>query len=105
MKTRVTFKTLTLAAAMTSLLGFASATLANDDYDKALEEAKTAEAAAKGVNNQWFYKKNLIEQAEAAAKADDYDTAIKLAKKAKFQGDMAVAQYEEQKNAGPYPVR
>ncbi|HES76827.1 MAG TPA: hypothetical protein ENO09_07470 [bacterium] len=108
MNPRSTFKTLSIAAALALMTACAStpeSTGSSAAYDKALAEAKTAQAAAKKVNNQWFYKEDLIKQAEKAAAAGDYANATKLAEKAKFQGDMAVKQAAEQKNAGPYPTR
>lgn len=101
------FKTFAVATAFALLSACATTptTGSADDYEKALAEAKTAQAAAKKANNQWFYKEDLVKQAETAAAAGDYETATKLAKKAKFQGDMAVKQAEEQKNAGPYPKK
>ena len=108
MNPRTTLKTLSIAAALAVLTACAStpeSTGSADAYDKALTEAKTAQAAAKKVNNQWFYKEDLVKQAETAAAAGDYAKATKLAEKAKFQGDMAVKQAAEQKNAGPYPTR
>lgn len=108
MKPSAMFKTLTIAAALAALTACAStpeATGSSADYDKALSEAKTAQAAAKKANNQWFYKEDLIKQAEKAAADGDYAKATKLAEKAKFQSDMAVKQAADQKNAGPYPAR
>ena len=108
MKPSTMFKTLTIAATLALMTACAStpeSTGSADAYDKALSEAKTAQAAAKKVNNQWFYKEDLVKQAEPAAAAGDYAKATKLAEKAKFQGDMAVKQAAEQKNAGPYPTR
>ena len=108
MKPSAMFKTLTIAATVALLSACAStpeSTGSADAYDKALSEAKTAQAAAKKANNQWFYKEDLIKQAETAAAAGDYAKATKLAEKAKFQHDMAVKQAAEQKNAGPYPTR
>ncbi|MEW5837875.1 MAG: hypothetical protein AB1717_03465 [Pseudomonadota bacterium] len=104
MKTLHTCKSVLFALGFCCLPLMAQAAT-EDDYLTALEQAKTAQAAAKKVDNQWFYKKDLIAQAEEAAGKSDYDTATKLAQKAKFQGDMAVKQAEEQKNAGPYPAR
>ena len=107
MNSSAMIKSMTLAAAFALLTACASTpeTGSSADYDKALSEAKTAQAAAKKANNQWFYKEDLIKQAEAAAAAGDYEKATKLAQKCKFQGDMAVKQAEEQKNAGPYPAK
>ena len=108
MNPRTAFKTLTIAATLALMTACAStpeSTGSSDAYDKALSEAKTAQAAAKKANNQWFYKEDLIKQAETAAAAGDYAKATKLAEKAKFQDDMAVKQAAEQKNAGPYPAR
>jgi len=108
MKPSTMFKTLTIAATLALMTACASTpeySGSADAYDKALSEAKTAQAAAKKANNQWFYKEDLVKQAETAAAEGDYAKATKLAEKAKFQGDMAVKQAAEQKNAGPYPAR
>jgi len=108
MNPRAMLKTVSIAAALALMTACAStpeSTGSADAYDKALAEAKTAQAAAKKVNNQWFYKEDLVKQAETAAAAGDYSKATKLAEKAKFEGDMAAKQAAEQKNAGPKPAR
>ena len=109
MNPSTTLKTLSLAVALT-LMNTACANTpessgSSASYEAALVDAKTAQEAAKKVNNQWFYKEDLIKQAEAAAAKGDYATATKLAEKAKFQGDMAVKQAADQKNAGPYSAK
>ncbi|MEW6444491.1 MAG: hypothetical protein ACOZAQ_07110 [Pseudomonadota bacterium] len=104
MKLQALMKTAAVAGAFALLTACANGPTGSgseDAYNRALADAKTAVAASKKVNNQWFYKEDLLTQAEKAAAKGDYESATKLAQKAKFQADMAVKQAEDQKNAGP----
>ncbi len=62
-------------------------------------EHELKRANAKGA--AWRDTEKMIKEAQEAAKAGDFDKAIKLANKAKNQSTNALAQAEEQKNAGP----
>ncbi len=77
------------------------ATKTAEDYNKALADAKSAVAKAKKVNYEWRDTGKILKKADAAAKAGDYNKATKLAEQAKRQGELAVIQYNDQKNAGP----
>lgn len=63
-------------------------------------EHETNRAKAKGF--EWRDTGKLIKKAKAAVKEGDFDKAMKLAGKAKRQSTNALAQAEEQKNAGPH---
>jgi len=71
------------------------------DYDIALSDAKIALKKAASAHYVWRDSGKILEKSMKAAKAGDFDTATKLALKAKRQGEMAVVQAEQQKNAGP----
>ena len=72
-----------------------------EDYNKALADANTAISNAKKVGYEWRDTGKILKQADEAAKAGKFDDAVKLADKARRQGDLAVAQYHNQQNAGP----
>lgn len=73
-----------------------------NDATGAISAAEHETARAKKKNYEWRDTGKLIKKAKEALKKDDFDTAVKLANKAKDQSTMALAQYEEQKNAtGP----
>lgn len=72
-----------------------------ESYQKAHNEANIAIKAAVMANNVWRDSRKILNKAEKAAKSGDYETATKLALKAKRQGELAVLQAEQQKNAGP----
>jgi hypothetical protein len=73
--------------------------------------AQDATTAIKAAENElkmaaakfyaWRDTGKIIKKAKAAAKAGKYDEAVKLADKATRQSQNALAQYEQQKNAGP----
>ena len=81
--------------------GATSSSYTENDASSAILAAKHETKRAKAKNYEWRDTGKLIKKAEAAAKAGDYAKAVKLANKAKTQSTMALAQYEEQKNAGP----
>jgi len=62
-------------------------------------EHELKRATAKGA--AWRDTEKLIKEAQKAAKEGKFDEAVKLANKAKDQSTNALAQAEEQKNAGP----
>jgi len=71
------------------------------DYNTAVSDAKMALDKAVKANYVWRDSGKILKKSAKAAKAGDFDTAIKLALKAKRQGEMAIVQAEQQKNAGP----
>jgi len=72
------------------------------DYKAAVVEANTALKKAKKANYIWRDSEKILKKSAKAAKAGDFETATKLALKAKRQGEMAVVQAAQQKNAGPH---
>lgn len=69
----------------------------------AIDAANAALAKARAEGGEWRdAKKKFLKKAKAAAHKGDYETAIKLANKAKFQGEMGLAQALEQKDAKPW---
>ena len=74
---------------------------ANDDYEAARKAALVQVDKARDVGYEWRDSRQLLKEADAAAKAGDSEKAIKLAKKVEEQGKAAVKQAKEQNNAGP----
>lgn len=72
-----------------------------DNYNLALASANKSIKAAVQANYVWRDSGKILKKADKAAKKGDFKTAIKLANKAKRQGDMALAQFKEQADAGP----
>lgn len=71
------------------------------DYIAAVQAAQLALKNAAQANYLWRDSGEILKKSAELAKSGDFDAATKMALKAKRQGDMAVAQAEEQKNAGP----
>ena len=89
-----------IAAVMGASLFVASAgtTLAADEksFNAAYEAADSARKKAASMNYEWRDTGKMLKKAKEAADKGDYETAEKLAKKAEMQGEMAVAQANEQ---------
>ncbi|NOZ37377.1 MAG: SoxXA-binding protein [Gammaproteobacteria bacterium] len=98
-------KTLLLAAiAALSLNACAySPPAANTDEAKAaISKAEQKAKQAAKVDYVWRDTGKIIKKAKSALKKGDIKAAIKLANKAARQGDNALKQYAEQRNAGPH---
>ena len=72
-----------------------------NDATGAISAAEHETARAKKKDYEWRDTGKIIKKAKEALKKGDFDTAVKLANNAKKQSTMALAQYEEQKNAKP----
>jgi len=64
--------------------------------EKAIADAKSANAEAKKMGHEWRDTGKIIKQAEAALAAGDYQKAMDLADKARRQGENAQQQAREQ---------
>jgi hypothetical protein len=71
------------------------------DASSAITAAEHEAKRAKAKNYEWRDTGKMIKKAKAAMKDGDFGTAVKLANKAKHQSTNALAQYEQQKSAGP----
>jgi len=71
------------------------------DAESAIMAAEHELKRAKAAGNEWRDTGKIIKEAEKSAKDGDFEKAVKLANKAKQQSTNALAQAEEQKNAGP----
>jgi hypothetical protein len=80
------------------LVACAGTTVAADEksFNATYEAADSARKKAASMNYEWRDTGKMLKKAKEAAGKGDYETAEKLAKKAKFQGEMAVAQANEQ---------
>lgn len=94
-------KKLILAIGLLCLPALSYAAANKFAYEKAVDEAKAAQSAAKAVSFEWRDIGKMLKKADAAAKEGDFKKAIKLAKKAKKQGELGQIQAKEQANAGP----
>lgn len=83
-------------------VGCSMGTRTAEDYQEALADAKVAVQKASKVNYEWRDTGKILKKAEAAAKAGDFDKAVELANRAERQGELAFAQYHQQRNAGPH---
>lgn len=72
-----------------------------ENYKSTLLAAQMSLDKAKKANYEWRDSRKFLQQAEKAAKAGDFSKAIELAAFAGRQGDLAVKQSIEQKDAGP----
>lgn len=71
------------------------------DASSAIMAAESEQKLAKKAGYEWRDTGKMLKKAKAAMKDGDFDKATKLANKAKRQSTNALAQAEEQKNAGP----
>ena len=71
------------------------------DVDMAMKAATSANKAVKKVGYEWRDTGKILKQAKKAKDKKDFDKAYSLAKKAENQAKNAMAQYKENKNAGP----
>jgi len=71
------------------------------DASSAIIAAEHETKRAKSKGYEWRDTGKMIKKAKKAMKEGDFGKAVKLANKAKRQSTSALAQYEEQKNAGP----
>jgi len=71
------------------------------DASSAIIAAEHEKKRAKAKGYEWRDTGKIIKKAKKAMKAGEFGKAVKLANKAKRQSTHALAQYEEQKNAGP----
>ena len=78
-----------------------SAAYNDKDAASAIMAAEHELTRAIAAENAWRDTAGIIKKAKAAEKAGKFDEAVKLAGVAKRQSDNALAQAEEQKNAGP----
>jgi hypothetical protein len=84
----------------TAMVESAAETSAAKAASEAISSADAARKAAGEVGYEWRDTAKLIKQAKAAAAEKNYPLAVELANTAKKEGEDALAQYYEQKNAG-----
>lgn len=71
------------------------------DANMALKSAMAENAKTKKMNVEWRDTGKLLKKARKAKGEGKFDEAVKLAEKAERQAKNALAQAEQQKNAGP----
>ena len=81
--------------------GAASAGYNDKDAASAIMAAEHEQKRAKARGYEWRDTQKIIDSAKAAVKEGKFDDAVKLAEKAKRQSTNAIAQADEQANAGP----
>lgn len=81
--------------------GSADSSVTEQAAQSAIMAAKQEQKLAKAKGYEWRDTGKILKKAEEAMKAGDYAKAAKLANTAKNQSTNALAQYEQQKNAGP----
>ncbi len=102
-------KKLTIGAVILLMVGCASTpsmekveSATNMDFDALVKEAKGNIDKAASIGYEWRDTRKILKKAQAAAKAGDIKKAVKLATLAKKQGELAYAQGQSQKDAGPW---
>jgi len=91
--------TLAAIAAFTLAACASGPTHSKNDAAGAIAAAEHETSRAKKKSYMWRDTGKIIKKAKAALKKGDFDGAVKLANKAKKQSTMALAQYEDQKDA------
>lgn len=71
------------------------------DADMAIKAAMAVNAKTKAMNVEWRDTGKILKKASAAKAKGKFDEAVKLAGQAERQAKNALAQAEQQKNAGP----
>lgn len=97
--------TAALILALSSFAGIEANAAEDSLYIDTLQIINDAKAAIKKAakeNGEWRDSKKFLKKASAAAARGDLPKAIKLAKKAKFQGEMGLAQARSQKTVRPW---
>ncbi|HBS27553.1 MAG TPA: hypothetical protein DD827_10620, partial [Gammaproteobacteria bacterium] len=89
------------AATAAAVGGAATSSSAGGDAGATLDDAKSLYKKAKNDGAAWVNTNKVIKEAEKAAADGDNDAALKAAEEAKAQSEMALKQFEAQKNAGP----
>jgi Na+-transporting methylmalonyl-CoA/oxaloacetate decarboxylase gamma subunit len=82
--------------------GESAATEDKATFEQVYQQAEDALKKATEVGNAWRDTSQFLDSAKEAAAKEDYAQAISLAQKAKFEGEAAYSQHEEQSDAGPY---
>jgi hypothetical protein len=100
MKTMNQKKTAMLLATLGGLL-ISQVEAGDADVENAIAEAQAAIEKADAVGYAWRDSSKLLKAAEEAAANGKHEQALELAATAKFQGEAAYAQYEDNKDAGP----
>ena len=97
----MTIKNLSLISIFSACL-FSPVLSQASSFDDAMKEANAAIDKAKAVNYEWRDSRKLLKKAEQLNKEGKTDNAMKLIAKAKSQGEIAVAQAEQQSSVtGP----
>ena len=91
--------TLAAIAAFTLAACATGPTHSKNDAAGAISAAEHETSRDKKKSYEWRDTGKLIKKAKKAMKAGKFDEAVKLANKAKKQSTMALAQYEDQKDA------
>lgn len=79
-----------------------ASSVTKNDAHAAIMAAEHERKRAQAKGYEWRDTGKIIKKAHEALKAGNFDEATKLANKAKQQSTNALAQYEQQKNAGPH---
>ncbi len=77
-------------------------TLSQAEFANLVKNASLSIQKAQSVGGEWLDSRELLKQAELAAKTGDMKNAEELAKQADMQGKMGYQQALDQKNAGPW---
>ena len=94
-------KAITMISAISTCL-FSPLLVQASSYENAVNDANASIEKAKAVNYEWRDSRKLLKSAEKLNKAGKSSEAIKLVEKAKQQGELAVAQAEQQSGvSGP----
>ncbi|MGD8569840.1 MAG: hypothetical protein PVJ39_17270, partial [Gammaproteobacteria bacterium] len=75
---------------------------AKDEFDKTYVKAEKALKQLSDAGGAWAFTEDTLKESRELANNQDYDKAIKLVKQAMAETDIALRQFESQKNAGPY---
>ena len=80
---------------LTGCSGYSTKSASNEDYQKSLNEAVIVLDNAQKSGFEWRDSRDILKDAEKAAKDGDFAMAIELISKAKRQGELALIQAQK----------
>lgn len=82
--------------------GSSSGGAAKAQFEEIYAKAEQALKQVTSAGGAWAFTEDTLKEARSLAEKQEFDKATKLAKDAITESEIALQQFESQKNAGPY---
>ena len=92
----MTTRLIVAAALVFAYVGTAMADTSEAAFKKAWDAAEAARQQAASLGHEWRDTEQMLEDAKALAGEGDYEQAMQLVERAKFEGERAIEQAEQQ---------